>query len=578
MNFKMQSISWEKENWDGVHQNVKNAFQVVSNNTGRVQTWAEQVQEVCVQLEGESTQLKSSSDMALKSIKETKGQLMELTREVSSMRETARREFDTSHACTKRLLEVTRSFMNFFVQSVFHGSAVSDCDAAVDNTEPIGATLWESESDALGVLEHLSGRLCNQHGQLNGAFDAWNQWRASKDTQDVLLSDKSEELCQANDNARRRMTLWREMLKENSNVTNSLNFGLEEVRRGIMTLHSTQVSQKDLDEAILQMAEGSKELRELAERRVHDMGAKLDFSVAEVDKNIRNSEALVAEKVFDLKSDVKKLLEQRLNPVSAYLNTMNVETSTLRMELNQLQANVPELQNRLQEVSAQLCLCEERDQDQNRQLDVRLVDLSNESRSGTQKSERDLGDLQSDITQLRHNLAGHLEQLHKAIADNAGELETIRHGDLPKVCREFLSLEQKVAKWVRNEPMPGKINEARLYALESRLAQEMESRLQFEDSQRHVQLSTSERMSTFSNFPSIAGGSLPGMGVTLPTLSRHTPRDHDGAMTARSHASFKARHSARTAELADCRKPTPPEPPPHSTFGAVSYKSNPMNT
>eukprot|EP00971_Amphidinium_carterae_P160517 3182241-Amphidinium_carterae.1 len=41
-----------------------------------------------------------------------------------------------------------------------------------------------------------------------------------------------------------------------------------------------------------------------------------------------------------------------------------------------------------------------------------------------------------------------------------------------------------VRRWVHAHPLPAKISEARLYSLETRLAQEMDARLQFEDRMR----------------------------------------------------------------------------------------------
>merc|ERR1712070_912777 len=119
---------------------------------------------------------------------------------------------------------------------------------------------------------------------------------------------------------------------------------------------------------------------------------------------------------------------------------------------------VPQLQSRIKDLFEQLQQGEERSQDQNRQLGGRFETLASETNSGVQRGEKELGDLQNSLRQLRQDLAEHLERMHKNIAGNSEALDTIRHADLPKFSREFLTLEQKVAKWVRTDPMPGKIN------------------------------------------------------------------------------------------------------------------------
>merc|ERR1719506_3348307 len=133
---------------------------------------------------------------------------------------------------------------------------------------------------------------------------------------------------------------------------------------------------------------------------------------------------------------------------------------------------------------------------------------------GAQKGEKEMTDLQSLHRQLRQDLAEHLMSVHKAVADNSEVLQSIKQSELPRVCREFLTLEQKVAKWVRTDPMPGKISEARLYSLEARVAHEMESRMLFEERQKS---SMSSLMIGMSPRP---GASSAG-SLSLPSLSRH---------------------------------------------------------
>jgi len=275
-----------------------------------------------------------------------------------------------------------------------------------------------------------------------------------------------------------------------------------------------------------------------------DVAAKLNQTLSDVETSMKNSERTMSEHVSQFRADVKTMLEDSLNPVNAYMNSMHVNASTMRMEVDELRTQVPQLQTLIKDVSEQLRQGEERFSEQSRQLGGRFEALANKTSSGVEKGERELGDLQTSLKQLRHDLADHLEKMHKSIAGNSEALETIRHSDLPKFSREFLTLEQKVAKWVRTEPMPGKINEARLYSLEARLAQEMDARLLFEtqmDAQR-------TQMSSLSN----AAQNESTQSFALPPLSRHTPRESGDGLTARSHAASKAKLSSRNARSLMC--------------------------
>merc|ERR1712070_797710 len=209
----------------------------------------------------------------------------------------------------------------------------------------------------------------------------------------------------------------------------------------------------------------------------------------------------------------------------------------MRMEVDELRTQVPQLQSCIKDVGEQLRQGEERFKEQSRQLGGRFEALEDKTSSGVEKGERELGDLQTSLKQLRQDLADHLEKMHKSIAGNSEALETIRHSDLPKFSREFLTLEEKVAKWVRTEPMPAKINEARLYSLEARLAQEMDARLLFEEGYRSQMPLLSDTSFAHDSKAKFSHGSNLNVNeqLSLPAISRHTPRGEGDGLTARRH-------------------------------------------
>merc|ERR1711920_675315 len=78
------------------------------------------------------------------------------------------------------------------------------------------------------------------------------------------------------------------------------------------------------------------------------------------------------------------------------------------------------------------------------------------------------------------NLGDQIGAVRVSLEGTAETLESVRRGQVASLAKDLTSLEQKVAKWVHAHPLPAKISEARLYALEARLSQETDARLHLE--------------------------------------------------------------------------------------------------
>merc|ERR1712054_399955 len=65
-----------------------------------------------------------------------------------------------------------------------------------------------------------------------------------------------------------------------------------------------------------------------------------------------------------------------------------------------------------------------------------------------------------------------------------GALDAVQNGELSSLGTNLASLEQKAAKWVHCSQLPAKMSEARLFALESKLADEAECRLHLEEAMK----------------------------------------------------------------------------------------------
>jgi len=180
--------------------------------------------------------------------------------------------------------------------------------------------------------------------------------------------------------------------------------------------------------------------------------------------------------------DTKLMFEQKVNPISAYMNTMHVKAETVRFELDGLLTQVPNLEASIKDVSSQLEQHGVQSQAARTIISDRLDEFSNASIASFENSDAERERLSNQLHAHCQELGAHLAQLQKLQDSTSQAIDHVRHVEQTKITNELISLEQKVAKWVHAGAMPAKVNEARLYSLEAKLAEEMESRFEFEDS------------------------------------------------------------------------------------------------
>lgn len=279
-------------------------------------------------------------------------------------------------------------------------------------------------------------------------------------------------------------------------------------------------------------------LRALTEQRFVEVGRKVDSKISESEVNVSNMERQLGEKVAEVNLNMKTVLEQSLNPVNAYLNTMHVGAGTMRMEIDDMSKKVSSVLTRIEAVSEQLQSCEELGNKREIKFGDRLQTLIHETHEGVQKLEQARDVFKASAKEMQDQMGVQIQDLQHKQASDSEAIEALRKSDLPKITREFLELEQKVAKWICTETMPGKINEARLYALESRLAHEMESRLLLEEFTRERVVSQlSVVTSAVSNSGKLPMNSHGGgqQSLALPAVSRHTPRSEEGSFQLHKH-------------------------------------------
>merc|ERR1712216_325899 len=126
----------------------------------------------------------------------------------------------------------------------------------------------------------------------------------------------------------------------------------------------------------------------------------------------------------------------------------------------------------------------------------RIGTLEHSASQERQRGVTQLENLKDSMERLSESLGLQVGQLDSAHSRTAERLQATREKEVSSLQRDLSALEQKVAKWVHATPLPNKISEARLYALEARLAEEMECRLLLEEQMKRQDLGRGLTFST----------------------------------------------------------------------------------
>lgn len=470
---KIHSIPSDKESWENVAPIVHKSFHVFSTNMSNIKRWTDKTDDKLKHMSEQHQQIESRLNATDDSLRETQVRLQELVAECRSVEAQGKKECDTFSACIKQLLDATTEFFDRFVTAF-------GADAALKASEQ-EPELEDGELDNLRHLQVLCSRLGVHSAWIKDAFDVWSSWRLQ--AQEELTSIKSwvDQLHHSFESTRERLLTWREMLKESSYAVDSLSSSLSETQSDVRRLQSTKMTREDLDEAVGACATELRELNSQTEQRLDGVSHNLETSTAAAEDSIKDLETRFEMLVFQRCNDLASGVERQLNPITAYLNTMHVKADTMRVELDGVHEQLPKLSANIDDVSTQLNVCDGEGKQRSSELSGMLADLTQLANGNREKGEADRMHLTGSIHELRVEFDDRVSELRAGLDSALQALETVKQGELSNVARDLSSLEQKVARWVHATPLPAKMSEARLYSLEAKLAEEMESRLQLEE-------------------------------------------------------------------------------------------------
>jgi len=170
-----------------------------------------------------------------------------------------------------------------------------------------------------------------------------------------------------------------------------------------------------------------------------------------------------------------------MTPMTAYLNRMHVKADAIRVELDQVCGQVPTLKMFIEDVSSHLKSTDTEARERSMSLSTRLDDLVRTSGEGFSQGDVNRTELSETLHASCHDLGARIVELRVLMEKTSQALESVKFVELPNLGKNLMAMESKVAKWVHSSQLPAKMSEARLFSLEAKLANEMESRLVLEE-------------------------------------------------------------------------------------------------
>lgn len=518
---KIHGIPLDKDSWENVPGLVHKAFLTCQQNMTNIRDWARR-QEQGLKVNTDKLQVVETQISHVdRSLNTMQDQLQRLTTDLGGLITKTQDEAATFVACLFPLLRAIRAMLAGFggsfgvaiadgdldghscledhkVPSQHDGNAGNesdhDADRAADdadrtNSEADGAqsAAQPEQQRCLEALRNQSVSLEASLGSLDVVFERWGNWRRETDGSTQAMRGTITELSEASSRIRERLLMWREMLKESSQVVDALGTSLSATQVDVRHLQETQVQKRDVDEAVGQSHQELEELQMQTEQRLSEVAQHVDAHMLDVQELIRQASEHTNTRIEEHNKSFMGLLERNLKPVNAYLNNMHVKADAVQVEIDTLKAQVPALDEHIRNVAEHLENSDMEAAHAAAELKARVDGLAVATAEGADERRVLAARLAEEVGGLSGDLGSRIGEVRASLEATTEKLEALRSGDVDENTKNLGILEQKVAQWVHAHPLPAKISEARLYALEARLCGEMDARMALEE---HVKANT----------------------------------------------------------------------------------------
>lgn len=474
----IHAIQLDKESWEAVPNIVNSSVRAIHTSLGSIQKWsAYQENEMKVEIDRreELDKRLETTDIKVEQLQERLKFLFTYTNSLFARQHQESSAISTS---LRRELEMTKTFFDSFCNSF--GVPAKKPHGPIEAKTAEANAPQEASKGPEKDLEALCTELEGQQEGLNESFKRWKSWREHEAQRSDYLHSTTEELRLTAERTRERLITWRETLKESAHVVDALSGAIVSTQRDVADLKSTQVTRSNVDEVVRGRALELEEVIRQNREKLDDLGNGLINHREEVQQNVDIVQQRMQERIENHGEEVMGALRNNLNPITTYLNSMHVKADEARAELDDVMAQVPMLQKQIEEVTTSLHKSASDSQNQVDDLYGRLQDVTTNLQSHGDLLQRERQVWSDSIKSSSDDVTARVQEVksaHKSLQETLEAVETKRIASLDN---GLTTLEQKVAKWVHSQPLPAKISEARLYALESRLLEETNARVRLE--------------------------------------------------------------------------------------------------
>lgn len=472
---KIHPLSLDKDVWENAPVIVFKSFQVVNSNLTSIKKHCDKVDDKARQASDHQERLEKRLNTADAALQATQDHLQELSDKFQALNKQSDLELRTYSSCIKQLLSSTLGFFERFVK-VFH------TDIEFGPIHKDGNLADEApHHELLDVLTNLSDCLPTHLDRVGDACGTFTRWRGVLQEDHGYFMGKTAEVIAATEKTRERLLTWSGILKESRREVDCLSVSLKGTQGQVQEIQAKQVTRPDVDEIVGGSAAELINSIEQTNSVMATVQCSLEEHVTSVSSNLSGMEQNIKEHMDKHSNDVKQMFEREVNPINAYLNKMHIKADEARVELDGLSMVIPRLQSTIAGVSSQLKDCDNENQARTAGINNRVDEVIRSSLDSFERSDASRETLGDNLTYVSRDLNTRIASLQSLQDSMLKTLDTLRFEEVGKLNNDLHSLEQKVVKWIHSAPLPTKVSEARLYALEATLAEEVESRFQLQE-------------------------------------------------------------------------------------------------
>lgn len=473
----IHEIIQEKELWEGVSQIVYSSFKNVANTMHNIKRWTERTE--FEQREAE------------KERKEFRNRLNEVERQVKN--NSARQNFLLMYASALfgRMHKRTTSQKKYMKQQIDTSQAFYRNFCSFLGVEGMGENPYAAGIEPEQFRAELTGQA---ELTLDSAFGSWREKWERAEQDEMQTRSTLDELRELSERSREKLIAWRETLHSNAYLVESLSDSLLSTQNDLTHMRQSQVTPEQIEQIIgdtsdqigvrvQEVAGGLDDLKGALSSDRKAWNQRLDSVGKEVDDRVDRHQ-----------TEVMAVLKKNINPMTAYLNSIHVKVDSARHRLGELDVKVPELQKGLGKAVEDLERKGDETSSRFKGMRKQLEDLLDrvDGHDGKFREERDFW--QSSVLASAEDVGGRVGDLGESLAKLQEVVDSMEQERVVEVEQAVATLDSKVSKWVQARPLPAKISEARLFALESRLNEETDARhdleARLEESSRSLELST----------------------------------------------------------------------------------------